>query len=478
VASLVLEAFIKVWGDNTFNETPRLERILRCMFHMFAANQLPLTEAHQFLQAANRAYRQNLLGNVASEPIRSNWQEIERLPAGEKQERFDSSWNRLQRFLAFPALERLFGAEGQTVNFTEVFNRGQILIVNLSLLPSTEAQSLVGTVLMNALYHAAKLRPEGWRRLWVLAIDEFPQFVTADLARSLDELRKFGIRLILAHQHLAQLPPELSAAIFTDAKIRMVFGGARREDAEILARELFTGEVHAQRIKYRTIQTKFRPRLAERELRSFGESHTTGVAETEGWSESTSSSEGESSGEALSDGTVAHMFGGSVSSGWSSGPENGFASSSGSNAESYGSTSSGPTETRTSGASSASGESSGVSGSRSHSQSKTRGQSRSTAFVTEHEEFREETSRQYWTLEEQWEKLVARIMRLDKREALVKVFNRAVLDIATPEVEPPRRVWTRPQGARRMPPTRSGQPQSKPKGRPPSDDDLPDDFRE
>src|SRR5437899_6027664 len=73
VASLVLEAFMKVWGAMSFNETPRLERILRIMFHAFAANSLPLTEAYQFLLVANRPYRQNLLAKVADERVRASW---------------------------------------------------------------------------------------------------------------------------------------------------------------------------------------------------------------------------------------------------------------------------------------------------------------------------------------------------------------------------------------------------------------------
>src|SRR2546422_3600027 len=101
VASLVLEAFIKVWGNNTFNETPRLERILRCMFYMFAANQIPLTQAFRFLQVGNGSFRANLLTAVDDEKIHMNWQEIERLSPREKLDRFESSWNRLQRFFQF-----------------------------------------------------------------------------------------------------------------------------------------------------------------------------------------------------------------------------------------------------------------------------------------------------------------------------------------------------------------------------------------
>ena len=106
IASLVLEAFMKVWGAETFNETPRLERILRNMFYLFAANKVPLTEAYRFLLVSNRSFRETLSALAPDERVRLNWQEIERLPQDEKLQRFESSWNRLQRFLEIPAIER------------------------------------------------------------------------------------------------------------------------------------------------------------------------------------------------------------------------------------------------------------------------------------------------------------------------------------------------------------------------------------
>jgi hypothetical protein len=54
--------------------------------------------------------------------------------------------------------------------------------------------------------------------------------------------------------------------------------------------------------------------------------------------------------------------------------------------------------------------------------------------VTRHEEFREETSRTFWSLEEEWEQLVARVHQLPRREALVRVYNCPTEHIVTAEV--------------------------------------------
>jgi hypothetical protein len=425
IASLVLEAFFKVWGERSFNETPRLERILRTTFHVLAANGLALTDAPQFLLSSNRALRQSLLTAVADERVRASWQEIEELPRSEKLERFESSCNRLERFLALPAVSRLFVPKRVSINLAEMFRRGETLVANLSGLPSTEAQSLVGTLLVNALYHAALRRPESARKPWVLAIDEFPQFVSTDMARSLDQLRKFGIRFLLAHQRLSQLPDDLRSAILTNAKIRAVFGGLERADAEILARELFTGVPTGDNVKHITTQTKFRPILDQATVESFSDSSTDSEGANDGWADGSA------------DGTV----------------DGGDRDSRSSHSN---------TQTASRGRSSARGA--------------TSGHSRSTVFVTQHEEFPEETSRQFYSLDEEWERHVAAIMNLGHRQALVKVFKSKVQCITTPEIRrvPLPRPRRRPKAGTKAEPSR----EALPKLLPPRQPDLPTDFRE
>src|SRR5690606_37638559 len=68
--------------------------------------------------------------------------------------------------------------------------------------------------------------------------------------------------------------------------------------------------------------------------------------------------------------------------------------------------------------------------------STTRSYSTSEVPITEHEEFSEESGRQFYTLEEEWERVVALLHGLDKRQALVRIYNRGVLNILTPHVQP------------------------------------------
>ena len=67
---------------------------------------------------------------------------------------------------------------------------------------------MFGVLLVNELVTAAKSRhdtAQARRRPFYLYIDEFGRFISRDIARALEETRKYGLHFILAHQHLAQL---------------------------------------------------------------------------------------------------------------------------------------------------------------------------------------------------------------------------------------------------------------------------------
>ena len=117
---------------------------------------------------------------------------------------------------------------------------------------------------MNELLTAAFSRPEGEakRNPFYLFIDEFQNFVTKDICEILDGGRKFGLHLILAHQHLNQLKqkdPEVYFSTLGNARTKVVFGGLIDEDLEILGKELYTGELNPDEVKDEIWQTKFRP---------------------------------------------------------------------------------------------------------------------------------------------------------------------------------------------------------------------------
>jgi len=67
-------------------------------------------------------------------------------------------------------------------------------------------------------------------------VDEFQNFTTLMLANMMSELRKYGVGLTLAHQHLHQLEPDIRHAVLGNAATLIAFRvGA--EDAPFLAKE-------------------------------------------------------------------------------------------------------------------------------------------------------------------------------------------------------------------------------------------------
>jgi hypothetical protein len=107
-------------------------------------------------------------------------------------------------------------------------------------------------LIVNDLFLKARGRSAGSRPFY-LYIDECARYVNEDIARILDEARKFGLHLILAHQHLAQLRragEDVYSAVMTNAQTKVVFGGLSPEDAGIMARQIFMGEYDLEAVKH------------------------------------------------------------------------------------------------------------------------------------------------------------------------------------------------------------------------------------
>ena len=401
-ASMVLEAFLKAWGAASFDQTPRLEWVLRGMFRLLIDNNLTLLEGYDLLNVDNVGVRR-LLGKRVTDPfVRQDFEEFEKFRKAEKLALVESSRNRLRRVIQAPALQWMLAQAEHTVDLRAVLDEGKFLLANLGSISAPETQRLIGALLMNGLFHAAKRRNSRRRRSWFLICDEVGEFVTQDFANSLDQLRKFGLHVIAAHQRLGQLEREDSevlSAMMTNAKVKVIFGGLQRSDAERMAREVFTGDVAGNRVKHVTRQTKFRPVFDTFEVE--GESHSDTDTDSETWGESQGTTVGSAEGDGES---------------WVDEVDNRFTHN----------------RSRSSQTSASDSHSSG--GSRASAQS--RGYSRSRVPITRHEEFAEETSRQFYSLDEEWERYVAQVHQLGKREALVKVYNNSVQRIRTPTLEP------------------------------------------
>ncbi|RLG54090.1 MAG: hypothetical protein DRN95_08950, partial [Candidatus Hydrothermarchaeota archaeon] len=161
---------------------------------------------------------------------------------------------------------------------------------------SQEEQRMLGVVIVDKIVQAAKSRvdiPERKRRPFYFYLDEFGQFVSEDIARALQELRKFKVFLVLAHQELEQLrqeSPKVYSAVMGEPQVRISFR-ISREDAEIMAKEMFTGKIKPK-VKRVIRQTKFWPKETTREIYTESETWAEGESSIYSTGESSSKSKG------------------------------------------------------------------------------------------------------------------------------------------------------------------------------------------
>jgi hypothetical protein len=247
------QATAQVWGGEDTNKTPLLKRNLRMIFQVLAEKNLSLLEAMLLLDSTDPAARKYLTRELSNSEIKKLWDYANTLKPRPFMDEFGSAVNRMMEFLSSPIIKNTIGVIEQAIDFRAVMDEGAVLLVNLAAKGrlSDDNARLLGTLIVNDLFMKCQSRPEGSRPFY-LYIDECARFINDDVARILDEGRKFGLHLILAHQHLAQLEevsPKVYRSVMTDAKTKVVFGGLAAQDARILAENIFAGELELQEVK-------------------------------------------------------------------------------------------------------------------------------------------------------------------------------------------------------------------------------------
>ena len=179
-SSLVLEAVLKAWGAESFDQMPRAEGILRGAFRLLVENNLTVLESPDVLDVDNAVLRRALCERVSDPWIKEDWAQFEKWPRAEKIAVVESSRNRLRRFLQSEAVRRMFGQRATAIDMRQVMDQGGIFLANVGNTRSPETSRLLGALIVNAFYHAAKQRNPKNRREFYLIIDEAGQFATTD----------------------------------------------------------------------------------------------------------------------------------------------------------------------------------------------------------------------------------------------------------------------------------------------------------
>jgi hypothetical protein len=217
-ASGIIDAFRNVWGQWW---GPRLE-------HFFRNGLLTLLDQpHATLGDLPRLYlddrfRKEAIRRVRHPAVRDFWAlEYAHYTIRQRTEALSPLLNKLGAFLSQPPLYRILVSDKPSLDCRKVMDEGQVLLVNLAKgRIGSDGCSLLGALLVSRLGLAALSRadvPEATRRPFFVYLDEFQSFTTLSVAGMLSELRKYRVGLILAHQYMDQLAPEIRDAVLGNA---------------------------------------------------------------------------------------------------------------------------------------------------------------------------------------------------------------------------------------------------------------------
>lgn len=299
LSELLTNATLAAFGQHAVTDTPMIAEVLQELYSALGALELPFADATDFIYRGREKIREHHIRRLDElDPEGADfWRDLERLPTSRRDEYLAPVRRRLRPFLRSPYTRRIFSQTERALDLAAAMDAGDVILVNLKPGPnlSSDAARLLGALLVNEAYTACFRRQN--RLQHFLYLDECARFLSTDVARILDESRKFGLSMILAHQHLSHLREageHIFRSVMTNTLVKVVFGGLDPEDAEYMAKIVFRGTLNLQRPKERL----YRPTAVGNELvRLKNESFGTSTSQTRGTNWSRGTSAGESSSE-------------------------------------------------------------------------------------------------------------------------------------------------------------------------------------
>jgi hypothetical protein len=234
----LLEALKKLWSDSW---GVRMEHVLRnCLFALIEYGDATLPDVLRMF--ADASFRGQVVRRIKNPQVLAFWTtEYPKWSQAYQKDAIAPIQNKVGAFLADPRLHRILTAPPIDISLRRMMDEGKVLIVNLAKGELGEdSANLLGALLVSTIGLAAFSRAEmseHKRRPFFLYVDEFQNFTTLAVASMVSELRKYKVGLILAHQHLHQLLPDVRHAVLANVGSLVVFR-LGPEDAPIISREL------------------------------------------------------------------------------------------------------------------------------------------------------------------------------------------------------------------------------------------------
>ena len=238
VTGIFRRIFAASWG-------PRTDDIFRaaCLTLLGSAppgsGQVTLADIPALL--GDDAYRHRLTAGVRDPVLRGFWDWYEQLSVPTRAHSIGPLMNKLRAFLLRRFARQAIAAGPSTFDMAAVLDHGGLCLARLPKgILGEETAQLVGSFIVARTWQAASRRarvPETARPDAGLYIDEAQNFLNLPypLEDMLAEARAYRLSVTMAHQNLAQLPPDLRQGISANARSQVIFS-VSPEDARDLER--------------------------------------------------------------------------------------------------------------------------------------------------------------------------------------------------------------------------------------------------
>lgn len=199
----------------------------------------------------DRSFRDAIVPRLMDEFARDYWKQYDQLGSGTTSDQLFWIVSKFDSFITDRIMRNIIGQSKSTINIPEIMNNQKILLVKLpSALIGEINAALLGMIILSKLRWAGMARaslPPEERRPFYVYVDEFQNFAASGFESILAEARKYGVSLILAHQHIGQLSAfNVSTGAPEDKTAQAIFGNAATmiafrlgvRDAKFMAEEM------------------------------------------------------------------------------------------------------------------------------------------------------------------------------------------------------------------------------------------------
>ncbi|MFC5188034.1 type IV secretory system conjugative DNA transfer family protein [Actinomadura harenae] len=237
IITIFRRCFSSAWG-------PRLDDLLRsACLTLTQVNGPKATLAQVPRLLTDTAYRARITAQLGDELLSGFWADYDELSPASRASTIGPVMNKLRAVLLRPFVRDALSASESTVNLGRLLDTGGLVLARLPKgVLGEDATRLFGSLLLAHAWQAVTRRaalPETQRPDAAAYVDECHNFLNlpGSIGDVLAEARGYHFSLVLAHQHLTQLPKDLREAVSADARNKLYFTTSP-EDATDLARHV------------------------------------------------------------------------------------------------------------------------------------------------------------------------------------------------------------------------------------------------